>query len=131
MKMRRKAALFIYTCAVVLATYGVTRHAAAVRIASRNESAFWEFVQAEVQIRNKERSARGQGPDGWDFPDHVKRLHKRLVIVDGISGEYIHEMIMWVAVAGMLAAVAAFVARTKRNSEQSPAGDRLKAPPEE
>ncbi len=129
--MRRKAALFIYTCAVIMATYGVTRHAAAVRIARRNEAAFLEFAQAEIQLRNQARSARGQEPAGWEFPDHVATLRKRLVIVDGISGEYIHEMILWLAGAGMLTAVAAFVAQTKRNSEQSPAGDRLKAPPEE
>ena len=115
-RMKRVAASLLFATALVLATYGVTRHQAATHIQKRNEAAFTEYAKAETLLRNQEEIARGEEPTGWQFPDHVRKLHHRLVMVDGIY-EFRDGMIVCGAGAAILCAIGLFMCKKKRNSE--------------
>ncbi len=114
--MKRVAASLLFAAALVLATYGVTRHQAATRIQKHNEAAFTEYAEAETLLRNQEEIARGGEPTGWEFPDHVRKLRHRLVMVDG-TYEFRDGMIVCCAGAAMLCAIGLFLRQKKRNSE--------------
>ena len=118
MTMKRIPATCLFALALVLATYGITRHAVALAIQKQNEIAFQQYAQTEALLRNQDRMARGEAAASGQFPDHVRRLQLRLGMADGFYA-FQDGMVLCLAGAAVLTAIGFFVEQRKRNSEHA------------